>query len=392
MRERKKSKVELAREQILREITMGNYPRGSVLPPEREMAEQIGVSYMTLRKAVGALVEEHYLERAHGSGTFVCSEISESKLQKLLGVVIPAWSAPENLDFIMHLYEAAAQANWLVKVIFARSWAERTIQDLWQNCDAMVCRFDRDLSAAPAGLLTKFRERTKPLIFCGAPYEDIGADVMTGASDPRAICRKLYELGHRRILQVDQQIMVKGIRQPLHPNLWSIGEYMRSHYAEIEVNDERFLLDVPQFGLPHRTARDTLLQFQDLKLYSLIICPLSLYWGIVAALVDRGVRIPAGMSVLAVGDRQEAEFYRPRPTIFCESLRRTAFKVFDLLRRCEQSENLPPQTVKIPFELIDGETLGAVRSLPRTAGKCGSEMLYRHPDGNKQIKSSEDMR
>ena len=129
-RERKQSKVELAREQILREITIGNYPRGSVLPPEREMAEQIGVSYMTLRKAVGALVEEHYLERAHGSGTFVCSEISESKLQKLLGVVIPAWSAPENLDFIMHLYEAAAQANWLVKVIFARSWAERTIQDL----------------------------------------------------------------------------------------------------------------------------------------------------------------------------------------------------------------------------------------------------------------------
>ena len=41
MRERKKNKVELAREQILREITIGNYPRGAALPPEREMAEQI---------------------------------------------------------------------------------------------------------------------------------------------------------------------------------------------------------------------------------------------------------------------------------------------------------------------------------------------------------------
>ena len=365
-RERKQSKVELAREQILREITIGNYPRGSVLPPEREMAEQIGVSYMTLRKAVGALVEEHYLERAHGSGTFVCSEISESKLQKLLGVVIPAWSAPENLDFIMHLYEAAAQANWLVKVIFARSWAERTIQDLWQNCDAMVCRFDRDLSKAPAGLLTKFRERTKPLIFCGAPYEDIGADVMTGASDPAAICRKLHELGHRRILQVDQQITIRGARQSLHHNLWSIGQYMRSHYDGIEVNDESFLLDVPQFGLPHHAVRDGLLHFKELWNYSLIICPLSIYWGVASALADRGVKVPEEMSILTVGDRLEAEFYRPRPTIFCESLRETAFKVFDLLRRCEQSEDLPPQTVKIPFDLGDAETLVAAPAMPET--------------------------
>ena len=374
MRERKKNKVELAREQILREITMGNYPRGSVLPPEREMAEQIGVSYMTLRKAVGALVEEHYLERAHGSGTFVCSEISESKLQKLLGVVIPAWSAPENLDFIMHLYEAAAQANWLVKVIFARSWAERTIQDLWQNCDAMVCRFDRDLSKAPAGLLTKFRDRTKPLIFCGAPYkEEIGADVVEGAPIPGEICRKLYELGHRRILQMDQRIVVRGARQALNPNLWSIGEHMRTQYPEVEIDDETLLMDVPRFGLPHRTARDTLLRFEELNRYSLIICPLSIYWGVAAALIDRGVQVPEEMSVLAVGDRLEAEFYRPRPTVFGMSLRKTAFQVFELLRRREQHCDLPPQTAEIAFELIDGETLGtAPDGRHRTCGAAAT--------------------
>ena len=47
------SKVNQIREQILREIRIGNYPRGALLPPERIMAEQFGVSYMTLRKAVG---------------------------------------------------------------------------------------------------------------------------------------------------------------------------------------------------------------------------------------------------------------------------------------------------------------------------------------------------
>lgn len=42
------NKVQHVRERILREIRIGNYPRGSLLPPERIMADEFGVSYMTL--------------------------------------------------------------------------------------------------------------------------------------------------------------------------------------------------------------------------------------------------------------------------------------------------------------------------------------------------------
>ena len=176
IRERKKSKVELAREQILREITIGNYPRGAALPPEREMAEQIGVSYMTLRKAVGALVEEHYLERAHGSGTFVCSEISESKLQKQLGVVVPTWFAPEILDFITHIFQVFTNANWLIKVIYARDWEDRTILNLWRNCDALVCGTVYDINALSDFMLELIHRREKPIVFCEVDASAYEAD------------------------------------------------------------------------------------------------------------------------------------------------------------------------------------------------------------------------
>ena len=56
MDEQRMTKADMAREWIAKEIRIGNFARGSVLPPERELAVQIGVSYMTLRKAVSALV------------------------------------------------------------------------------------------------------------------------------------------------------------------------------------------------------------------------------------------------------------------------------------------------------------------------------------------------
>ena len=52
------TKADHAREWIAREIRIGNFARGTTLPPEQELADRFGISYMTLRKAVGALVEE----------------------------------------------------------------------------------------------------------------------------------------------------------------------------------------------------------------------------------------------------------------------------------------------------------------------------------------------
>ncbi|MFA1550191.1 GntR family transcriptional regulator [Actinomadura chokoriensis] len=44
---------------------------GDVLPSERRLAEELGVSRPTLRQAVDGLVAEGLLDRRHGSGTYV---------------------------------------------------------------------------------------------------------------------------------------------------------------------------------------------------------------------------------------------------------------------------------------------------------------------------------
>lgn len=58
-------------ELLHREIAAGHWLPGERLPPESQLAEDLGVAVGTLRKALSALEEEGLLERRQGSGTYV---------------------------------------------------------------------------------------------------------------------------------------------------------------------------------------------------------------------------------------------------------------------------------------------------------------------------------
>lgn len=55
------------RDRILR----GQLPVGTMLPPERELAESLGVSRLTLRSALASLATEGLIEKVHGAGNRV---------------------------------------------------------------------------------------------------------------------------------------------------------------------------------------------------------------------------------------------------------------------------------------------------------------------------------
>ncbi len=61
-------------EQLATAIRLGVYPRGSTLPPERELSERMGVSRATLREAIAALRAADFVSttRGRGGGTNVC--------------------------------------------------------------------------------------------------------------------------------------------------------------------------------------------------------------------------------------------------------------------------------------------------------------------------------
>jgi DNA-binding GntR family transcriptional regulator len=63
--------TDLTRDGLLRAIESGEFPPGSKLPNESQLSERYEVSRATVREAVRALVEQAYLQRLHGSGTYV---------------------------------------------------------------------------------------------------------------------------------------------------------------------------------------------------------------------------------------------------------------------------------------------------------------------------------
>ncbi|MYX36467.1 MULTISPECIES: GntR family transcriptional regulator [unclassified Streptomyces] len=63
--------VDVLEDRIREEILTGRHPAGSLLPPERTLAEGYGVTRTTLKHAFGRLVQAGLLETRHGVGTRV---------------------------------------------------------------------------------------------------------------------------------------------------------------------------------------------------------------------------------------------------------------------------------------------------------------------------------
>jgi len=71
----------------IRELAEGDWPPGTKLPSEFELARQFGVSRATLREALRVLEEEGFVVRRHGVGTFIRErQIVQAGLEQLFSV------------------------------------------------------------------------------------------------------------------------------------------------------------------------------------------------------------------------------------------------------------------------------------------------------------------
>ena len=59
------------------QIELGALRGGDALPSERDLAQETGLSRVTVRKAIDALCADQLTERRHGAGTFVTRQIAQ---------------------------------------------------------------------------------------------------------------------------------------------------------------------------------------------------------------------------------------------------------------------------------------------------------------------------
>ena len=80
MLEGKLPKYYLLKRDIVNKIELGEYQEGSLIESERELMEKYQFSRITVRKAIDELVNEGYLYRIQGKGTYVKGEAEGQNL------------------------------------------------------------------------------------------------------------------------------------------------------------------------------------------------------------------------------------------------------------------------------------------------------------------------
>lgn len=95
-----------AEKQLLAAIMNGDYPIGSTLLGERELAQQLGVTRPTLREALQRLARDGWLDIQQGKPTRVRDYWQESNLAVMAAVSQP--SHPRSADFIRAVLEERA--------------------------------------------------------------------------------------------------------------------------------------------------------------------------------------------------------------------------------------------------------------------------------------------
>lgn len=83
---------------ILDKIKEGIWKEGDLISSERELSEQYSISRMTIRQALGELVQEGFLMKKKGKGTYVCKpKVTQRDIMSFTEIIEKTGGTLENI-------------------------------------------------------------------------------------------------------------------------------------------------------------------------------------------------------------------------------------------------------------------------------------------------------
>ena len=146
---------------ILLDLATTRLAPGAAIPSERQLIAEYGVSRITVREALGQLVNEGYLERVRGKGTFVAHRPVQSTLHlasfteemRALGhvpttVVLVREERVPPADTVAALRLAEGGTAYHLKRLRMADGAPVSIDDAWLSAAAFPGLLEQDLSGS----------------------------------------------------------------------------------------------------------------------------------------------------------------------------------------------------------------------------------------------------
>lgn len=189
---------------LLERIQAGEFEVGDALPSERRLAEEYGVSRITVIKALDELQQEGRIERQHGRGTFVTEPKGNGDDDTLSIAFLPGvFHHPYLFSVLMGIARTATEQHVHLQVMGAY---ENSQQETRYVNEAIERGIDGLIIYPRAGyenlaLYRRLQREGFPFVMIDRYYPQVSTDRVVFGDEEAAyeLTRRLLARGHRRI-------------------------------------------------------------------------------------------------------------------------------------------------------------------------------------------------
>ena len=373
------------KECLRREVATGAYSADEPLPDERALAQQLGLSRTTVRRAIIELTKEGLLGRIRGRGTFVkaATKVRPADQESVitfppgatqtftLAMVTPFLqvNVQEGLFYyrILQSMQMALGANSAVVFRKFGDSVEQTLSEM---------KRDKSLSAVAAmGLLDTdalkgLRKLNLPLVLidCVQGYEDPIADEVTHHGEEPAFqaVTSLLDQGHRNIgLMMHVWEHVTGVAEPTKG--WRLGQYAQQRRDGYERAYRTHKL-APDPELTYPVIANAMSAYAKMRAIlksgrvpTAMFCTTDeMALGVVQAVKDHGWRVPEHLSVIGFGD--SGYFCTPMLSTVRIPMEQMGTAAVQLIREQIEKPLQKPRRIVVPTEWMPRATCDLPRS------------------------------
>ena len=366
-------KYEQLKRMLLEQVTSGRLKPGDMLPPEVDLAQQMGVARNTVRQAMRELELQNLIRRVRGKGTIVCEPTGGSPTKQaagqLFGLALPELRAGmyQSLQAGMANAMATESANMIVC---------DSGQDLYQQIDVMLQLVHRGVSGiamvpitsahTPLHHLSVLKQIKMPLVFCHRRIEGISAPLV-GFSPfdmGHVAGQALAEHGHRRLAMIfshradSSGERIRGVRDAIAHAGGQVPE-------EFIYFDTSLRSDPLPPGLEDRLLEQLKAMLAHPNPPTGIVVSADRLAGLTClALQKLGKSVPGDVSVIGFGDRSNRNMVLPveltSVTVDEWKLGQLAFETLAQIQHGERSMD-DKQDLWMPMEVSPGRSVGPAK-------------------------------
>lgn len=209
----------IVKNNIKEKILSGTYTVGSKIPSETELTHFFVVSRHTIRQAITELVNEGYLLKKQGSGTYVSNKFLDRQIKstRTIGLITTYVSDYIFPSIIRGIEEELSKNNYSLmlsstqnNVLNEKASLEKMLQ---QGVEGLIVEPTRSNLFNPnLNYYLQIMQRNIPLLMLHAKYDELHTPVisMDDEKSGRIATEHLIKLGHKKIAMITKTDDIQG--------------------------------------------------------------------------------------------------------------------------------------------------------------------------------------